>query len=55
MEDNGCDLSLIGIKEYSWSNRGVIAKTDLKKGEYILIVPDRMIITYEVAEWTEMG
>ena len=49
MKEKGAEFSKIELREERSNMRGVFAKEDIKKGETLLFVPDRILLSLEKA------
>jgi hypothetical protein len=55
MNNGGAQTNKLEIKQFSKNDRGVIASADIEKGEMVLFVPTKQIITFETVCNTSIG
>ena len=55
MAKEGAQFENIELREESSNMRGMFAKTEIKKNDIILYVPENLITTIEKAEKSPMG
>ena len=55
LQKGGADTSKLELKFYNDNYRGILAKCDIKRGEVIMRIPEKQIITLAMAWETPVG